>query len=112
MTGVQTCALPISESELSWESPSKKVHDLVRAMNPVPGCFLFVCGKRLKLWKTRLFPDSGKPGDIIGFHEGYPVVACLTGAVELVEVQPEGKKRTGGAEWIRGFSLKKGDMLI
>lgn len=101
-----------SETELSWENPSQKVHDLVRGMNPVPGCFLFVCGKRLKVWKTRIFPASGKPGNIIGFHEGNPIVACRTGSVELIEVQIEGKKRAKGAEWIRGSSLKKGDMLI
>lgn len=100
-----------TETELSWEFPSKKVHDLVRAMNPVPGCYVFVCGKRLKIWETKLVPDSGTPGDIIGFHEGNPVIACRAGAVELVEVQVEGKKRTVGSDWIRGSSLKKGDTL-
>lgn len=100
-----------SETELSWENPSRKVHDLVRAMNPVPGSFVFVHGKRLKIWKTGLLPDTGEPGVITGFRDGNPVVACLAGAVEVIEVQLEGKKRTGGAEWIRGSSLKKGDTL-
>lgn len=101
-----------AETELSWKYPSKKVHDLVRAMNPVPGCFLLVSGKRLKIWETRMLPDSGEPGEIIGFHGGNPVIACLTGALELVQVQPEGKKISGGAEWMRGSSFKKGDRLI
>ena len=99
------------DTELSWETPSKKIHDHVRAMNPGPGCHVFVRGKRLKIWKTRSFQVSGEAGSIIGFHEGNPVIACCPGSVELVEVQAEGKRRTAGADWVRGSSFKKGDML-
>jgi len=99
------------ESELSWEKPSKMVHDLVRAMNPLPGSFFYYEGKRVKVWKTSLTSDSGPPSTLTGFLEGNPVVACGDFSVSLIEVQQEGRKRTGGAEWIRGSSLKKGEMI-
>ncbi|MDO9508206.1 MAG: methionyl-tRNA formyltransferase [Thermovirgaceae bacterium] len=100
-----------SETELRWENPSKQVHDLVRAMNPVPGCFVFVGVRRLKIWKTRISDLSGEPGEIAGFLDGNPVVACGAGSVVLVEVQQEGKRRTDGAGWLRGINLKKGDKV-
>lgn len=100
-----------SETELRWENPSKNVHDLVRAMNPVPGCFVFFGARRLKIWRTRISDLSGEAGEIVGFLDGDPVVACGTGSVVLLEVQQEGKRKTDGADWLRGTDLKKGDKL-
>ncbi len=100
-----------SETELRWERPSKNVHDLVRAMNPVPGCFVFLGARRLKVWRTRISDLSGEAGEIAGFLDGHPVIACGTGSVALLEVQQEGKRKTDGADWLRGTDLKKGDKL-
>jgi methionyl-tRNA formyltransferase len=100
-----------SETKLSWEKPSIEVHNLVRAMNPAPGTYVIINGKRLKIWKTRPCQESGEPGVILGSIPGNPVVACREGSVELIEVQHEGKNRTDGASWIRGTSFGKGDVL-
>lgn len=99
------------ETELSWEKPSREVHDLVRSLNPVPGSFVIVRGKRHKIWKTRICEDPGRPGEITGLRNGNPVVGCASGSVELVEVQVEGRKTTDGGSWFRGTSMVKGDIL-
>ena len=39
------------------------------------------------------------------------IVACGEGAVELLELQPEGKKRMSAEAFAAGYRLKKGDML-
>jgi methionyl-tRNA formyltransferase len=99
------------ETELSWEKPSRQVHDLVRSLNPDPGSFVLIKGKRLKIWKTVQCEDTGRPGEILGFRNGDPVIGCGSGSVQLAEVQTEGRKRTDGGSWLRGTSLEKGDIL-
>ncbi|HVL32892.1 MAG TPA: hypothetical protein VM600_04850, partial [Actinomycetota bacterium] len=39
------------------------------------------------------------------------VVACDDGAVVLTEVQPEGKKRIAGADFVRGYRPEPGERL-
>jgi len=99
------------ETGIRWEKPSRGVHDLVRSLNPYPGSHFDFRGKRTKLWRTRVRPGEGSPGEVIGFMDGVPLVACGEGSVELMEVQAEGRRRTDGAGWSRGRALKKGDML-
>lgn len=73
----------------------------VRAFDPWPGAWGMVEGKRVKLWEARPAEQGPPPG--VGESDGRRlVVGTSDGAVELAVVQPEGKARMGGAEWIRG----------
>jgi methionyl-tRNA formyltransferase len=38
-------------------------------------------------------------------------VACSEGAVELVTVQPEGRKAVRATEWVSGRGVAEGDLL-
>ncbi|TDY60558.1 methionyl-tRNA formyltransferase [Aminivibrio pyruvatiphilus] len=108
-----TYALKISnnEAEVSWNAPAARIVSAVRALNPAPGAFLVTGSKRLKIWSAKPGSLSGAPGEVLGFDEGFPVVGTAEGAVVLLTVQPEGKRRLDGAEWARGLRLKKGDFL-
>ncbi|MFP4482049.1 MAG: methionyl-tRNA formyltransferase [Thermovirgaceae bacterium] len=99
------------ETELSWERPACSVHNAVRAMNPAPGAYIIHRGKRLKIWRTERTQEEGEPGTIVRLEKGFPVAACLEGAVLLREVQREGKSRQPGDAWFRGTGLKEGDLL-
>ena len=67
-------------------------------------------GKNLKIHRSVLVAGSGKPGEILDSKK--LVVACGSGALELTEVQPEGKGRMTGGEFMRGARLTKGDNLF
>lgn len=100
------------EAMFSWrEKTSVEIHNLVRALDPFPGAFTFIRGKRLKIWGTVPRSDPGKPGIIMDMVEGYPVVGALSGSILLEVVQPEGKKRQFGKDWANGLHFKKGDDL-
>ena len=101
-----------SEGEIVWSRPAGVLADLVRSLNPAPGAFFLLNSKRIKVWRALCTPLSGPPGTILDFNESLPVVAAKEGSLELHCVQPEGKKRLGGAEWARGLRLKKGDVLL
>ena len=39
------------------------------------------------------------------------VIGCQNGAVELLEIQPEGKKRMNATDYLRGAKIEKGIIL-
>ena len=101
-----------AEAEVSWGQDSIHIHNRVRAFASSTGAFAAARGKRLKLWRTAPVDAQGKPGQILSLAGGGLVVACASGAVQLVEVQGEGKRRMSGADWARGDRLKAGEGLI
>ena len=54
---------------------------------------------------------SGKPGEIIKVEAkaGKVLVRAGSGCMELLEIQPEGKRRMKIAEYLKGYKLKVGD---
>ena len=87
-----------AELAIDWHRPAVELHRLVR----IGGAWTTFRGKRLKIWSARLAPPavSGTvpvPGGIDGL-----VVGAGDGALELVEVQPEGKGRQAAAAWRNG----------
>lgn len=101
-----------SEGAVSWAWDSLRIHNVVRALDASFGAFATVRGARLKIWRTLPCEGAGgEPGRVLRFSEGRPVVGCGVGGLRLDEVQAEGKKRAGGAEWARGLRLKEGDVL-
>ena len=104
-----------AEGAVSWAWEALRIHNVVRALDASFGAFAVVKGTRLKIWRT--LPLGGfrgtdeDAGRVLRFSDGFPVVGCGGGALRLDEVQAEGKKRVGGAEWARGLRLKEGDVL-
>lgn len=91
------------EGRLDWSLPAARLHDKVRAFNPAPGCWTLLDGARFKVWRTRRAGDLPAPPPGTTVREaGRVVVGCGEGALELVEVQPEGKRRLSGADWFNG----------
>lgn len=97
----------LEECEINWNRPAQELHNLVRGVNPYPGawCWVHVKGekKRLKIFKTATHPLSGSPGSIITWGKSGLIVGCQEGALELKEVQLEGKKRMTAEELMRGL---------
>lgn len=101
-----------SESLIDWRDRSVEIHDRVRAFNPAPGAYFMFLGKRVKVWRTKCVPASGRPGEYLGLDEkGFPLVASGEGALVLSSVQPEGKRVLEGSDWIRGIRIQKGAVL-
>jgi len=83
----------------------------VRGLSPAPGAYLLWNGQRLKLLRAERRPDAGPPGAVLRIEERALVCGTGAGAVALLEVQPEGKRRMTGAEFARGQRLAVGDRL-
>lgn len=101
-----------AECKVNWARPAKQVHDLVRGLSPFPGAFAEIdLGKgpeRLKILRTALAGGAAEPGTLL---DGEGSVACLEGAVKLLQVQRAGRSPMSGGEFLRGSRLSPGSRL-
>lgn len=110
-----TCYAPMLTKELSqvdWNKPAQTIHNLVRGLSPWPVACTVCQGKLLKIHQTRLTgPLSGIPGQVVA-ADGRFVICCGDHtAIELVQVQQEGKKKMGGTDFLRGHPSVEGTVL-
>ncbi|MBB1490293.1 MULTISPECIES: methionyl-tRNA formyltransferase [unclassified Paracoccus (in: a-proteobacteria)] len=90
-----------AEARIDWTRPAAQVDRLIRGLSPFPGAWCMAGGERLKLLRARLAEGQGPPGKVLG---GF-TIACGTGAVEITELQREGKRPMPAAEALRGMVL-------
>jgi methionyl-tRNA formyltransferase len=66
----------------------------------------------LTIWRARVATaPSGEPGAVIPSGKERVVVAAGSGAVEPLEIQPEGKRRMPAADFARGYRPGPHDRL-
>lgn len=99
-----------AEAELSFARPAVEEYNRFRAFTPAPGPFVRTTGGTLRLHQVRLAEGEGEPGTILAVSPE-PIVAFAGGALRLIEVQPEGKKRMAGRDWANGARLRPGARL-
>ncbi len=93
------------DGEIPWDRPAHEVHNHIRGLSPYPGAWTTLNGKMLKIYRTRLTDGEGVAGTVLQAGE-LLVVACREGAVEILELQQEGKRRVTAAEFLRGNALE------
>ena len=96
------------ECRVPWERPAEAVHNHVRGLSPYPGAWTLHEGMLLKVYRTRPADGSGTPGEVLQAGDRL-VVACGEGAVEVLEVQQEGRRRLPAATFLHGYDLEAGD---
>lgn len=95
---------------LDWNRPAAELARQVRALQPWPGTWTRAEGKMLKVLRAKATGESGAPGEVIDSGNRL-VVACGEGALELHEVQLEGKKAMSADALLRGFAIAVGTVL-
>lgn len=86
---------------IDWARPAWKLRAQVRGLSPHIGAYTTLADRRLKVWQAAVVDGGGTPGTIVIADERL-MVDCGTGRLELIEVQPEGKRRMSAAEYVRG----------
>jgi methionyl-tRNA formyltransferase len=99
---------------IDWGRPARAVHDHVRALSPYPAAWTTSPdGSLLKVLRTRVQSEAGaagQPGEVLESADRF-VVAAGAGAVEVLEVQREGRARMPAADYLRGAALGVGARL-
>ncbi len=93
--------------EINWNQPSKQVVDFVRGLSPYPGAWTVLNGKPYKIFKceesTVDSPQSTATGQWTIDH-GLKIKTADSW-VNILEFQPEGKKRMAVEEFLRGNKI-------
>jgi len=102
-------SLPPDIGRLDWTRSAQDLHNLVRGVTPKPGAFTYWQGKRLKIWRTEVVPDTlGEPGTIENVGASGILVLTSKGALRLRDVQPESKGVMAAEAWARGARIVAG----
>lgn len=130
-----------ADGRIDWTRDALSLERLIRGLNPWPSAFTYLKGKTLKIWKAALVPSAqgedspqGKsssqekspcrqetlslqespahrPGEILSADKEGLVIQTGKGALEILELQLEGKKRMEAEAFLRGYALEVGSLL-
>ena len=89
-------------------------HNKVRAFSPIPGAFVKINNKRLKILKTRKTLKRSLKENIskIFIKKNKVFIGCSENLLELLEVQFEGKKKMNALSWARGKIIGSEGILL
>lgn len=95
--------LTVGAARLDWQRPARELQRQVLANNPSPVAWTTLDGQRFRIFLARAV--EGPPLDPGQIHVEKRRVLVGTGhdALELIQVQPAGRKAVAGADWGRGL---------
>ena len=109
----QATLAPILQKEdglIDWSLPARDIANRVRGLVPWPGAYTRFRGGGMHVWKCRMQNAECKMGELR--VEGRRLlVGCGDGALELLEVQLEGKRRISAADFLNGARIQPGEKL-
>lgn len=110
--GLATRAPKITKAErnVDWREPAPQIHNRIRALSPEPGAVTSFRDRRIVLLRSRVHAttDKAEPGQLLVQHAGL-VVAAGSGAIEIVELKPEGSRAQTGQDFRNGHRPVAGE---
>lgn len=102
-----------SVERIDWRQSAQQIHNLVRGLNPWPGAYCLCGDMILKIWRTRTLKGPGpfEPGRVRAITAEGIAVETGRDLVELLDVQPECKRRMAAKDCACGYSLLPGSIL-
>ncbi|MGA8619430.1 MAG: methionyl-tRNA formyltransferase [Candidatus Sulfotelmatobacter sp.] len=105
---------PILKKEdglINFAQPAHEILNRLRGFQPWPGAYSKFRAKNLQVWKAKAFDRALSPAELT-VEVDRLLVGCGQGtAIEILELQLEGKNRTSAAQFIRGYRLVPGEKL-
>ena len=100
---------------IDWTLPAREIACRVRGFNPWPGTFTYLPdGGVMKIWLARAVESSlsGQPGEVIesSAKKGL-LIACGSGALEVIEMQAPAAKRMNAKAYLMGKPLPVGTIF-
>lgn len=95
---------------LDFAKPAAVLHNLIRGFYPWPGTYTFLEGRRLRIHSARVVKEPGEAGRLT-ISNGRMLAGCGEDSLQLLEIQPEGKKRMLAADFLKGSRVKDGTPL-
>lgn len=97
------------DCKINFNSDCAKVYDFIRGLSPYPAAWTMLENKDAdKKFSVKIFKSakhlnmSLSPGILMNKENKHIYIGCKTGAIEVLELQPEGKKPMQAADFLRG----------
>jgi methionyl-tRNA formyltransferase len=92
------------DCRIDWNRNAMEVHNQIRGLSPFPGAFTEWQGHGIKVYRSRM-AEEASPGPGIFFRSASNrlCAGCAEGSLELLEVQPQGKKRMSASDFLNGW---------
>ncbi len=99
------------DGRIDFHRTATEIWNRLRGFQPWPGAYTTFRGKSLHLWAARPVAMD-VPTATIRMEGHLPLAGCAPGtALELIEVQLEGKKRMAGRDFVNGYRPYNGEPL-
>lgn len=113
-----SCYAPMIDkttAKLDFNRPCEEVWRLVRAMNSYPYAHTIYQEKLMKIIEAK--PEKGSAftggnGEIISVKDDYFTIKCADGALHVLAIQMEGKKKMSVSEYLKGNEIALGVQLL
>lgn len=113
-----SCYAPLiqkSMGKIDFDKDAFEIDRLIRGLTPWPSAYTFYNGKQMKLWKAvpveTDVANQVVPGSISDVTKQYFQIQCKTNALQIFEVQLEGKKRMSTHDFLLGVKVQQGECL-
>lgn len=111
-----TKILTREDGKIDWQKSAEEIERQIRALEGWPGtwCVWPEENKKLKILRAEIFENdpNGGVGQVSLSPSGEIIVATGKGILKINELQLEGKNKTTGQEFLRGYSKIIGATLI
>jgi methionyl-tRNA formyltransferase len=93
------------QEQVDWTRTGEEIYNHIRGMNPWPVAFTTLDGSVLKLWRSEKvgLKEKALPGTVVGIEkDGFITAAGNMTGIKITELQPAGKKKMSGEQFLRG----------
>ena len=96
------------QERLSIDMTAEQANNMIRALNPDPGAYLMINGQRFKVWEAEVASDSSslEAGTVVANKGRFAISFADNTVLNLLEVQPSGKKRMNIKNFLNGQGSK------
>ena len=98
-----------NETKINWNKDANKVLAHIHGLSPNPGAWFEFDKERFKVLKAKVSLQNGKSRHVIDENL---TVGCETGAIQILELQRQGKKKQTTKEFLLGKKINKGTVLV
>lgn len=95
------------ECLIDFNRPADQVHNHIRSLSKKPGAYFFIRLdnglKRIKVLRSKVVEQKACPYQNINFTKDGWVIGCSDNAIEILELQAEGKKPMSFSQWFVGL---------
>ena len=95
----------VEDARIDWTQPAEVLDRLIRACAPAPGAWTTFRGERFKINSALISDTVLAPGEL-QISKRAVRVGTATEALELAEIQAQGKKPMAAADWARGITFE------